>query len=233
MLTLDKVLIKNGDFRLKADMLIPRGASVAVIGPSGGGKSTLLGAIAGFNEVAEGSITWNGAVISDLPPHKRPMAILFQDNNFFPHLTVAQNVGLGLDPSLKLTVAQRRLVSAALEKTGLHGYEERKPGSLSGGQQGRVALARVLVQQREIILLDEPFAALGPALKTEMLTLVQDLTREIGATLLMVSHEPEDARLICEQTVLVAEGAATGPFDTAKLLADPPQPLREYLGANR
>lgn len=233
MLTLDKVLIKQGDFTLTADVNIPRGATVAVIGPSGGGKSTLLGAIAGFTEIAEGSIAWNETRISDLPPHRRPVAILFQDNNFFPHLTVEQNVGLGLDPRLKLTPEQRQKVSAALEKTGLRGFETRKPGSLSGGQQGRVALARVLVQRREIILLDEPFAALGPALKTEMLTLVRELATEIGATLLMVSHDPDDARRICEQTILVAEGTVTGPFDTTALLDDPPQPLREYLGANR
>lgn len=231
MLTLDKALITQGDFTLRADMNVGAG-SHAVIGPSGAGKSTLLGAIAGFTDLTSGSIAWNGKCISDLPPHQRPMAILFQDNNFFPHLTVAQNVGLGLDPNLKLNAEQRQQVSSALSKTGLSGYEDRKPASLSGGQQGRVALARIMVQKREIILLDEPFAALGPALKIEMLELVKQLARDSGATLLMVSHDPDDARRICEQSILVTEGAATGPFDTKALLDDPPPPLRMYLGAN-
>ena len=107
---------------------------------------------------------------------------------------------------------------------------ERKPAQLSGGQQSRVALARVLVQGRDILLLDEPFAALGPALKAEMLDLVAELATESGATLLMVSHDPGDARRIADQVVLVAEGQAHPPRPTADLLDNPPPALKAYLG---
>ena len=101
---------------------------------------------------------------------------------------------------------------------------------MSGGQQSRVALARVLVQGRDLLLLDEPFAALGPALKAEMLELVAELVVESGATLLMVSHDPSDARRIADQVVLVADGQAHPPMETAALLDNPPPALKAYLG---
>ena len=156
--------------------------------------------------------------------------MLFQDGNLFPHLTVAQNVGLGLRARLRLTETEHSRVEQALDRVGLAGMRDRKPAALSGGQQSRVALARVLVQGRDLLLLDEPFAALGPALKTEMLDLVSELVEESGATLLMVSHDPTDARRIADQVVLVVEGQAYPPQETAQLLDDPPPALKAYLG---
>ena len=156
--------------------------------------------------------------------------MLFQDSNLFPHLTVAQNVGLGRHPDLRLSTMDHAAVKDAIARVGLIGTETRKPAALSGGQQSRVALARILVQGKPLLLLDEPFAALGPALKAEMLDLVDQLVRETGATLLMVSHDPADARRIADQVILVAEGTAAPPQDTAALLDDPPPVLRDYLG---
>ena len=121
-------------------------------------------------------------------------------------------------------------VEAALARVGLPDMAARKPATLSGGQQSRVALARVLVQRRDILLLDEPFAALGPALKVEMLDLVRDLAAETGTTLMMVSHDPEDARRICREAILVVENTALAPQATVDLLNDPPPALRSYLG---
>ena len=230
MLKLDGCVIRNGDFVLRADLDIERGASVAVIGPSGAGKTTLIEALAGFVPLAGGRIQWDGHDIGGLTPGARPVAMLFQDGNLFPHLSAAQNVGLGLRPDLRLSGAERDRVDAALARVGLDGLGARKPGALSGGQQSRVALARVLVQGRDILLLDEPFAALGPALKVEMLDLVAELLRETGATLLVVSHDPEDARRITDQVVLVAGGRAHPPEPTAALLDNPPPALRAYLG---
>ena len=230
MLTLDAITIDNGGFTLAADLTVTPGASIAVIGPSGAGKSTLLGAIAGFHPVTRGRILWQGTDITRTAPGKRPVAMLFQDGNLFPHLTVAQNVGLGLRPDLRLTPEQRQKVQTALTRTGLAGMETRKPAALSGGQQSRAALARVLVQDRPLLLLDEPFAALGPALKAEMLDLVAELARETKATLLMVSHDPADARRIAQQVILVAEGRAAPPEETEALLNNPPAVLRDYLG---
>ena len=230
MLTLEALLIRQDRFELRADMGLEAGAVVAVIGPSGAGKSTLLSVIAGFFAPASGRVIWAGQDITALPPARRPVAMLFQDNNLFPHLTAAQNVGLGIRPDLRLTAEDRARVAAALDRVGLAGLEGRKPAALSGGQQGRVALARVLVQRRPLVLLDEPFAALGPALKAEMLDLVADVVRETGATLLMVSHDPADARRIAPLTVLVGDGVALPPQPTGALLDDPPPALRAYLG---
>lgn len=230
MLTLEALRIALPGFTLATDVKVPEGARVAVIGPSGAGKSTLLAAIAGFQGLAAGRILWNGRDLAPLLPGQRPVSILFQDNNLFPHLTAEQNVGLGLRPDLRLSGADHFRVAAALDRVGLAGFGRRKPGALSGGQQGRVALARALLRARPLLLLDEPFAALGPALKAEMLALVRDIVTESGATLLMVTHDPRDAQRIADQTILVAEGHAATPQPTAALFADPPPALRDYLG---
>ncbi|NBB96929.1 MAG: ATP-binding cassette domain-containing protein [Alphaproteobacteria bacterium] len=228
MLRLEDVTIRQGGFRLTANFALSRAARVAVIGPSGAGKSTLLGAIAGFLP-HDGIITWTGQALPD-DPGARPVSILFQDNNLFPHLSMLDNVALGLKPSLRLTMAERAQVQDALARVGLEGLDTRRPAELSGGQQSRVALARTLIRARPVLLLDEPFAALGPALKAEMLDLVADIARDTGATLLMVSHDVNDARAICPHTVLVADGVAHPPRPTKALLDNPPPELRAYLG---
>lgn len=230
MLKLEDCRIGNGAFTVAADLDITPGHRVAVIGPSGAGKTTLIEAIAGFLPLHQGRILWHGQDLSELAPGKRPVAMLFQDGNLFPHLTVAQNAGLGLRVNLRLTEAEQAQVQAALQRVGLGDLGTRKPAALSGGQQSRVALARVLLQRREILLLDEPFAALGPALKGEMLDLVAEIATETGATVLMVSHDPQDARRIADQVVLVAEGKAHAPMETAELLDNPPPALKAYLG---
>ncbi len=230
MLKLEGIVVEHDGFQLWADMEVPDGARVAVIGPSGAGKSTLLNVIAGFQAASAGRIFLAGQEVTKVPPGRRPLSVLFQDNNLFPHLTAAQNVGLGLRPDLRLTAAQKTQVHQALQRVGLQGLEARKPAQLSGGQQSRVALALVLVQDRPLVLLDEPFSALGPAMKAEMLDLLQQLLGETGATLLLVTHDPEDAKRIAPQTILVADGAAQGPLDTQQTFADPPKALRDYLG---
>ncbi len=229
MLELDSVAIRLGDFRLQADLSIAAGARVAVMGPSGGGKSTLAGAVAGF-VLHQGAIRWQGARIDALPPAKRPLSILFQDHNLLPHLSVFDNVALGIDPNLRLSADQRAAVRDALVRTGLAGLEDRRPAQLSGGQIGRAGLARILLRARPILILDEPFAALGPALKDAMLDLVETIAAEQGALVLMITHDPADARRLCPQTVIVAEGRASPPADTAALLNDPPPALAAYLG---
>lgn len=230
MLTLEKMFVALEDWTLTADLTVPTGTRVAVIGPSGAGKSTLLAAIAGFLPVASGRVMWNGVDLTDAAPASRPVSMIFQDNNLFPHMTAAQNVGLGLRPDLKLDAGQHAAVDKALARVGLAGFGERKPGRLSGGQAARVALARALLRERPLMLLDEPFDALGPALRSEMLDLVRDLADETGATLLMVSHEPDDAKTLADLVILVAEGVAHPPVPTAEIFANPPKALRDYLG---
>ena len=230
MLELQNLSVTLGDFHLHADLAIDAGACVAIIGASGSGKSTLLALIAGFLAPDRGKVRWRGQDITATPPGKRPVSVLFQDQNLFPHLTAAQNVGLGLRPDLRLSHGQRVRVSQVLAEVGLEGMEDRKPASLSGGQQSRVALARVLLRARPVLLLDEPFAALGPALKSEMLDLLARIAGETNATVLMVSHDPADARRFAPQTIVIEDGHAQPPQPTAPLLDNPPPGLRAYLG---
>lgn len=230
MLTLDHLEMRWGDWRLAADFTVATGALVALIGPSGAGKSTLLAAIAGFQTPDSGRVLWNGEDLAERAPAERPVSILFQDNNLFPHLTAAQNVGLGLRPDLKLSADQGARVDVALARVGLVGLGGRKPGQLSGGQAARVALARALLRQKPLMLLDEPFGALGPALRAEMLDLVAEIARETGATVLIVSHDPDDAKRIAGQVSLVADGTAQPPVDTAEIFAHPTPALAAYLG---
>ncbi|GFE64350.1 thiamine ABC transporter ATP-binding protein [Litoreibacter roseus] len=230
MIDLNDVLIRQGAFSLAAAFALSRGTVTAVMGPSGSGKSTLLNAVAGFLPIAQGRLVLNGVDVTNAPPGPRPVSMIFQDQNLFPHLTAAQNVGLGRHPGLKLTQVDRLAVADALDRVGLGGLQDRKPAALSGGQQSRVALARVLLQRRPILLLDEPFAALGPALRVEMLELVRDIASDQDLTVLMVTHDPKDAAEIAPQMVVVSDGVAHLPQGTAALLADPPPALKQYLG---
>jgi thiamine transport system ATP-binding protein len=151
MLTLETLRLTVDDFTLTADWSVHPGARVAVIGPSGAGKSTLLMALAGFLVPTQGRILWQGQDLAEIAPGDRPLSILFQDQNLFPHLTVAQNLGLGLSPRLRLTPAQHLQVEQALTRVGLPGMGARKPAQLSGGQQGRAALARALLRARPML----------------------------------------------------------------------------------
>ena len=218
--------------RMHFDLEVGGGEVLSLIGPSGSGKSTLLALIAGFLESSSGQILLGGEVINDLPVEQRPVSIVFQQHNLFPHLDVHTNVALGIDPSLRLSAAQARAVGEALERLGLGGLERRKPGALSGGQQQRVALARVLVRRRRILLLDEAFAALGPAQREEMIGLVRQLVAEQDMAALLVSHQPRDAVLASARTAFVSDGRIASLQETAALLDDSPlAEVRDYLGS--
>ena len=230
MLRLEAVKVVQGAFSLDANLSVAAGQRVAVIGPSGSGKSTLLNVVAGFVDLTQGRIFWDGVQIDGVAPHARPIGFVFQDNNLFPHLTVAQNVGLGIAPKLQLSDAQTVDVENALARVGLGGMGARKPSELSGGQQSRVALARLVLSRAPLVLLDEPFAALGPALKVEMMDLLVEVLVETGAAMLMVTHDPQDARHIADQVILVIEGVADAPVATDALFANPPAALAAYLG---
>lgn len=194
------------------------GERIAILGPSGAGKSTLLNLIAGFLSPASGRIELNGGDHTRTPPAQRPVSMLFQENNLFNHLTVRQNIGLGLHPGLKLNDAQREEIATLAGKMGLTELLDRLPGELSGGQRQRAALARCLIRQQPILLLDEPFSALDPALRQEMLQLLSTLCRERNMTLLMVSHSLEDALSIAPRSLVVRDGRIIWDGATATLL---------------
>ena len=231
MLELEDVTFRYEAMTMRFSLSVAAGEFLAIIGPSGAGKSTLLSLIAGFDRPLGGRILAAGRDITGLPPAERPLTMLFQDHNLFAHLDVNANVGLGIHPGLKLTAADRRRIAEALAQVGLAGMERRLPGQLSGGERQRAALARSLVRDRPLLLLDEPFAALGPALRREMLELVDRMRRERRMTVLMVTHQPEDARLAAGRTAWVEDGAIRRIGPTAALFADPGfAALRLYLG---
>jgi len=230
VLQLDHLILSQGSFRLTADWSAAPGSRIAIMGPSGAGKSTLLAAIAGFLVPSDGRILWQGQDLAGMPPGERPVTILFQDQNLFPHLTVARNLGLGIRPDLRLAASDQVRIDQSLARVGLEGMGSRRPAQLSGGQASRAALARALLRSRPLLLLDEPFAALGPALRAEMLDLVRSVADETGALVLMVTHDPQDALALGGDTAFVANGIARPPVETRALLADPSPDLQDYLG---
>lgn len=231
LLRISGLTFRYEDMLMLFDLEVGKGEFVAVMGPSGSGKSTLLSLIAGFETPLSGEIRWAGEDIKSLPPAERPLSILFQDNNLFAHLSIFTNVALGISPSAKLTLEDRRRVSEALARVGLEGLEKRLPGELSGGERQRAALARMLVRRKPLLLLDEPFAALGPGLKKDMIALIQDLRREHGFTILLVTHDPDDAKAAADQTAFLHEGRILTKRPTEELFraTDIPE-LKEYLG---
>lgn len=204
---------------MRFTLSVRQGEQVAVLGPSGAGKSTLLSLIAGFLPPASGAIMIANQDHTRTPPARRPVSMLFQENNLFTHLTVRQNMGLGLDPGLKLSAAQKSKLDAIAAAMGLEALLNRLPGELSGGQRQRVALARCLVREQPLLLLDEPFSALDPALRQEMLTLVNEVCERQQLTLLMVSHNVEEAALIASRAVVIADGRIAWDGETRTLLS--------------
>ena len=182
------------------------GTLCAIVGPSGGGKTTLLHMIAGFETPESGELSFDGQDLRPLPPAARPVAIVFQDHNLFPHLTATENASLGLHPSLRLTADERAVVAETLVAVGLEGLGHRKPGEMSGGQRQQVALARALISKKPLILLDEPFSSLDPALRRDMILLVDEMRRNRPVTILMTIHTPDEVADIADQMAFVADG---------------------------
>lgn len=224
MLQLDDVALTQDGFTLALSASVEAGARVAVLGPSGSGKSTLLSLIAGFARPDRGRILWQGRDITDAPVATRPISILFQDGNLFPHLSVFDNVALGVRPDLRLSPDQRDRVAQSLTDVGLGDMGGRRPATLSGGQQARVGLARMLLRDRPLALLDEPFAALDPGLRAEMLALLKSLSERRGLTLLMACHDLRDAERLCDRLWLLEDGKLV--LDAPMLgLRDAPAPV--------
>ena len=231
MLLVDECRLEYPDFSACYRLQVPTGALCAVVGPSGGGKTTLLHMIAGFETPISGVLRFGEQNLIPLRPAERPVAMLFQDHNLFPHLTARQNVGLGVRPSLRLNEAEHARVAAALAGVDLRELADRRPGEMSGGQRQRVALARALVTQKPLLLLDEPFAALDPGLRRSMIRLVDAIRRERGITTVLTIHTPEDVFETADFVAFVTEGhviAFGSPREVLRASRDPR--IAEFLG---
>ena len=188
------------------NVTIGAGEYFVLLGPSGGGKTTLLRTIGGFHKPTKGSVLLHGQDVSHLPPDKRPTSMVFQSYALFPHMTVLQNVGYGLKVAGVPKRENQEKSAAALELVGLTGFADRKPHELSGGQQQRVQLARAMVLERDILLLDEPLAALDAQLRKDMCLELKHLQEKVGITFIHVTHNQEEAMTVADRIALIANG---------------------------
>ncbi|HUX80039.1 MAG TPA: ATP-binding cassette domain-containing protein [Alphaproteobacteria bacterium] len=230
-LQLHNIIFQRQGFDLDASASLPKGSKTLLVGASGAGKSTLLSLIAGFLNPKEGAILWEGEDLTTLPPQKRPFTLLFQDHNLFPHLTVWNNVALGLKPCLKLSADEKRKVQEILNKVRIYPLKERYPSELSGGERQRVALARSLLRQKPLLLLDEPLGPLGPGLRKEMLELLNSVCEEFQLTLILTTHQPEEAVDLADHMLFLESGKILEAGNPTRLLKNSIHPiLKAYLG---
>jgi len=205
-IALEKVELMLGAKEFSFDCELAAGAVTAVTGPSGSGKTTFLNLVAGFEAPDAGRILIGKSDVTRSHPSERPISLVFQDNNLFAHLDLFTNIGLGINPSLKLAPEDRKAISEALDRVGLGGFENRLPGTLSGGERQRAAFARALVRKKPVLLMDEPFAALDPGLRLSMANLLLDLHRETGNTILIVTHDPDEVSRVADHALFIDHG---------------------------
>ena len=227
MIRFEDVIIKIVDFQLAVNMTLPKGF-ISVIGQSGAGKSTLLSSLSGHRALTFGKIFVDETRIDLLPSNKRPCSIIFQEFNLFPHLSIVQNLNLVCGNKFFVSESSREKIKKVLEKVGIVELIDRLPSEMSGGQQSRAALARVLLQRNPILLLDEPFSALGPNQKSELIDLVDSLSKEQDISVLLITHDPKDVRQIAGHCIVVKDQTVLGPFETSEAL-DENGPLKGYL----
>lgn len=188
------------------NLYVKRGEFITLLGPSGCGKTTMLRMIAGFTSVDQGEILLNGKDLGGIPPHKRPLNTVFQKYALFPHLDVYDNVAFGLKLKKVPEDEIARKVSKVLKLVSMSDYEDRDVNSLSGGQQQRIAIARALVNQPEVLLLDEPLAALDLKMRKDMQIELKEMHEKLGITFIYVTHDQEEALTLSDTIVVMNDG---------------------------
>jgi len=213
------------------NLLTRDGEFLVLLGPSGCGKSTLLRMIAGFEKPTDGEVLIGGTVVNDLPPRARKIAMVFQSYALYPHMTVFKNIAFPLKAQRMSKALIPQKVDWAASLFGIGHLLARKPRELSGGERQRVALARALVRERPVLLLDEPFASLGPALREEMLDLLVSVQTERRMTTLLVTHQPQDARRVADSIVFLEAGRIAAKADKQSFFGENgPEAFKRYAG---
>ncbi len=211
-----RLVVSRGDtFTLDVSLSIPPGRTVALLGPNGAGKSTVVAAIAGLLPLDEGHITLDGRTLDDpggnvlMPAEDRSIGVVFQDYVLFPHLTVVENVEFGLRSRKTPRREARQQAIEWLERIGLDDLADRKPGDLSGGQAQRVALARALITRPELLLLDEPLAALDATTRVDLRRTLGDHLNQFSGPRMVITHDPTEAFLLADEIHVIEDGAIT------------------------
>ncbi|MEN8113116.1 MAG: ABC transporter ATP-binding protein [Actinomycetota bacterium] len=194
----------------------------ALMGPSGSGKSTMLRVIAGLERPGAGDVTWDGKSVLDVPVHERGFGLMFQDYALFPHRSVSGNVAFGLRMQGLDAASLRTRVAELLNLVGLPGYEDRSVGTLSGGEQQRVALARTLAPRPRLVLLDEPIGALDRSLRERLLVEMREIFTKVEATALYVTHDRDEAFTIADRIAVIRDGRIVADDDPEGLWHRPP-----------
>jgi thiamine transport system ATP-binding protein len=215
----------------QVSMRVERGEVLSILGPSGSGKSTLLRAVAGLQSTSAGSIRIDGIEVTDLPAHRRDVALMFQDYALFPHLDVADNVGYGLRMRSVGRSDRRRRVRELLDLVRLPGFEERSVSTLSGGERQRVALARALATNPCLLMLDEPLSALDRSLRQSLVLELQELFGSDGISVIHVTHDQDEAFALADRVVVLRDGRIKHSGAPAEIWNEPgSESLARFLG---
>lgn len=197
-----------GDFQAVQDVSfgIQKGQLIGLLGPSGGGKTSILRMLAGLESPTSGDIIIHGNRVNDQPPQERGIGFVFQNYALFKHMTVFDNVAFGLKVKKLSKSAIRERVMSLIELTGLKGFEHRYPAQLSGGQRQRVAFARALAPEPQLLLLDEPFAAIDAKIRTELRTWLKEMIERVGITSIFVTHDQDEAIEVADEIMIINKG---------------------------
>ena len=224
-----KYSYKNQKFDFSIN--INKGNILGIVGPSGSGKSTFLALLAGLIEPNSGEIIYNNQNITKKNINERPFKIIFQNNNLFNHLTVQQNIGIGIKTNLKFAKKEIDKIQQQAELFGIKTLVDKYPPQLSGGEIQRTALARIMLQSQPILLLDEPFTGLDPTLRQELYDKLLKLKEINKMTLLLVTHYPEDCLKIADKVALISDGIIKEDKSTKDFFSKPySKSINEYLG---
>jgi len=214
-LRLERVTAGYGSWRVLDELTleVAAGTLTALLGPSGCGKTTVLNVVAGLLPPVSGEVWLDGQRLTGVPAERRGIGVVLQKPSLFPHLSVADNVGFGLEMRGVARAQRRAAADEALRLVQLDGFGDRKPAALSGGQEQRVALARALVMEPRVLLLDEPLSALDEGLRGEMRVLLRALQRRVGVTTLLITHDQREAVDVADQVAVIQDGkiAQAGP----------------------
>ncbi len=201
-----KKIYPNGDGVENINIQVHEGEFVTMLGPSGCGKSTILRTLGGFLKIDEGEILLDDREIQELPPEKRPTAMVFQSYNLWPHMTVYENLMFGLKIRKVPKAVMKKEADDALKLVGMEGYGKKYPNQLSGGQQQRVAIARALLLKPSVLLLDEPFSALDAKIRQQMRDELKRIQEELNITVVFVTHDQEEAMALSHRIVVMNKG---------------------------